>query len=161
METACDDPTAEGIAFAELLLDSGLVSEGELALAQDETPAGGRIDSILITQGLVKSAALRRVMGRSWHLAVVNLARTHIDRELVDQWPTQTYLTEGWFPVRDQANGSVLVATCRRPESVGAERIAALIAAPIEFAIATSVDIAAAADRVAKGRSRMLRLFRS
>lgn len=160
METSRDDPAAEDTVFAQLLLDSGLVTEGEMVTARGEAGGRSRIDEVLIAQGLIDSATLRRVMSRSWNVPVINLSRTHIDRELVDQWSSQIYLAEGWFPVRDQANGSVLVAICRHPRSVGADRITTLIAAPIEFAVTTSVDIATAAERVAKRRSRALRVFR-
>jgi hypothetical protein len=48
-------------------------------------------------------------------------------------WPARVYLSENWFPVRDQANGTVLVATSRIPDASGAERIAAVIESPVEF----------------------------
>jgi hypothetical protein len=149
-------------AFAVLLVESGLVSGEQLAIADAERAhSGAAIDVVLVSQGVVEPAALRSVLARAWNLPALNLARTHVDHELVDQWPDETYLSENWFPVRDQANGTVLVATSRIPDASRTERIAAVIESPIEFAVVASVDIAAAVARAVKRRTRGRRLFPS
>jgi predicted amidohydrolase len=65
----------------------------------------------------------------------------------VRQWPGQRYIAEGWMPVRDQANGSVLVATARVPDTERAAHIADVLENPVEFAAATLSDIRAAVLR--------------
>ena len=154
------DTSAECAAFADLLVESGLVSTEQLARASVESAlSGAAIDAVLVAEGVVEPVALRSVLARSWNLPALNLARTHVDNELVDQWPDEVYLSEYWFPVRDQANGTVLVATSRIPDASRAEHIAAVIEAPVEFAVVASVDIAAAVARAVKRRIRGRRLF--
>jgi hypothetical protein len=156
------DTFPEFASFACLLLESGLVSGEQLARADHERAhSGTAIDTVLVSQGVVEPAALRSVLARAWNLPALNLARTHVDHELVDQWPDEIYLTENWFPVRDQANGTVLVATSRIPDASRAQHIAAVIASPVEFAVVASVDIAAAVGRATKRRARGRRLFLS
>ena len=82
-----------------------------------------------------------------------------MDHELVDQFSDELYLSENWFPVRDQANGTVLVATSRIPDTARTERIAAVIASPVEFAAVASSDISAAVARAVKRRTRGRRSF--
>ena len=155
-----DDTSSEFTAFADLLVESGLVSREQLARADEECAQSGKaIDAVLVSHGVVEPAVLRSVLARAWSLPALNLVRTHVDHELVDQWPDELYLAENWFPVRDQANGSVLVATSRIPDASRAARIAALIESPVEFAAVASADISAAVARAVKRRTRVRRLF--
>jgi hypothetical protein len=160
MDTVRDDFSNECSAFTDLLVEAGLVTGHELAVATHErSHSGGPIDEILVAHGVIKPAVLRTMLARAWNLPAIDLARTHVDHELVDQWSDDLYLGENWFPVRDQANGTVLVATSRRPDIDRAERIAALIEAPVEFAVVASGDITAAVARAVKRRSRVRRGF--
>lgn len=160
MNPVRDDSSTELGVFTDLLVESGLVTGEELAVAVEErAQSGGTIDGILLANGIIEPTALRAVLARAWNLPAINLARTHIDYELVDQWSDEVYLGENWFPVRDQANGTVLVATSRRPDDDRAGRIAALIEAPVEFVVVASVDITAAVARAVKRRARVRRGF--
>jgi hypothetical protein len=162
MSPESDDTFAECTAFVDLLVESGLVSTEQLARASvDRALSGTAIDVVLVSQGALEPAALRSVLARAWNLPALNLARTHVDNDLVDQWPDEIYLSENWFPVRDQANGTVLVATSRIPDATKAERVAAVIESPVEFAVVASADISAAVARAVKRRSRGRRLFLS
>jgi hypothetical protein len=162
MNPESEDTSAEFTAFADLLVESGLVSGEQLARADDEhAHSGVAIDAVLVSQGVVEPAALRSVLARAWNLPALNLARTHVDHELVDQWSDEIYLSENWFPVRDQANGTVLIATSRIPDALRAEHITAVIASPVEFAAVASADISAAVARAVKRRTRGRRLFLS
>ncbi len=160
MNPTSSDPSRECSDFAELLLESGLVSADQLARADEEGARSDEaLDSVLVSRGVVRPEALRSVLARACNIPALNLARTHIDHELVDQWADSMYLAENWLPVRDQANGTVLVATSRIPDASRAERIAAVIEAPVEFAAVTSADISAAVARAVKRRARGRRLF--
>ena len=160
MNPGSDDTSAESAAFADLLVESGLVSHEQLASALlEHSLSGVAIDAVLVAQGIVEPVALRSVLAHAWNLPTLNLARTHVDHELVDQFSDELYLSENWFPVRDQANGTVLVATSRIPDASRAERIAAVIASPVEFAAVASADISAAVARAVKRRTRGRRSF--
>lgn len=160
MNPGSDGMSAESAAFADLLVGSGLVSRAQLASALlEHTHSGVALDALLVAAGIVEPVALRSVLAHAWNLPVLNLARTHVDHELVDQWSDELYLSENWFPVRDQANGTVLVATSRMPDTARAKHIAAVIASPVEFAAVTSADISAAVARAVKRRRRGRRSF--
>ncbi|TXN32211.1 glycosyltransferase [Lacisediminihabitans profunda] len=96
---------------------------------------------------MVDSAVLLKVMARAWKVAPVDLTTIGIDRDLVRQWPAERYLRENWVPVRDQSNGSVLVATAREPDAARTATIASVLESPVEFVAATSWDIRSAVKR--------------
>ena len=132
----------------ELLVESGLLTATQLQIATEAQAAMGlHFDEILVARGVVAADVLLKVTARAWNLHPIYLARTHVDRDLVRQWPSRRYLAEGWMPVRDQANGSVLVATSRIPDPERTAQIAAVLENPVEFVAATSSDIRVAVQR--------------
>lgn len=150
--TGVQEMTAQSAAFADLLVESGLAVYEEIRLARIEKSRTGRhIDEILIEQGILDRRTLVPVMARAWQIAVIDLASDRPDPALMQEWDDGTYLAENWVPVRDQYNGSVLVATARVPDPERAAHICLLIGAPAEFVVATSGDIRAAVER-ANGR---------
>ena len=160
MQLKSDGPSSEGIAFETLLLESGLVSRAQLARANNERDRSGvSIDTVLVAHGALEPARLRTLLAQAWNLPALNLARTHVDHDLVGQWPDDLYLAENWFPVRDQANGTVLVGTSRLPDTLRATHIAEVIKSPVEFAVVSSADISAAVARAVRRRSRGRRRF--
>ncbi len=123
----------------DLLVASGLVSGDEVAAAARVGSAlGEHVDETLIASGMIDADKLRRVMSQAWSFPAIDLSTQWIDDDLVRSWESKTYLSERWMPVRDQANGSVLVATARIPDVA---RIEELLLSPVEFAVTTSTDI--------------------
>lgn len=133
------DASAHDAELIDLLVASGLVTGEEVAAAARLGRAlSEHVDETLIASGMVDADRLRRVMSHAWSFPVIDLSSEWIDDELVRSWESKTYLSERWMPVRDQANGSVLVATARIPDSA---RIEELLLSPVEFAVTTSTDI--------------------
>ena len=160
MHPDADETPLGSAAFAALLVESGLISDEQFAYAEAEhVRSGAAVDIVLVSQGVMEPAVLRSMLARAWNLPAIDLAHSHVDHELVNQWPDETYLSENWFPVRDQANGTVLIATSRIPNAQRTERIVAVIESPVEFAVVASVDIVAAVARAVKRRGRGRRLF--
>ncbi|WP_394768308.1 glycosyltransferase family 2 protein [Lacisediminihabitans sp.] len=142
------EPSVTGAGFAALLLDSGLITNDQLAIARAaKSKTGDHLDEVLVNLGMVDSTALLKVMARAWKVAPLDLTSTRIDRDLVRQWPAEQYLRENWVPVRDQSNGSVLVATAREPDAARSATIASVLESPVEFVAATSWDIRSAVKR--------------
>ncbi len=162
MSMAGESPVGEG-SFAVLLVESGLVTEEQVQSARASTHgATTLIDDALIALGHLDSDRLLLVMSRAWKLPIIDLSTGWVDDTLVCQWPGDIYLDGNWMPVRDQANGSVLVATAREPDAARRDLVADVIQSPIEFAVAGSADIRTAVlsafDRPGRGRaSRLLR----
>lgn len=154
MTTAGRTP-ARRDAFSSLLLESGLVTQDQLDLARArKDSSGAHVEETLVTEGIVDSDLLRRVMSRSWGIAIVDLETEWIDHDLVRNGPRSLYVDDNWMPLHDQANGTVLVATARVPHPERTAEIAAALASPVEFAVATSLDIRTAVDRVLASRKR-------
>lgn len=135
------EPSAYDADLIDLLVASGLATREEVAAAVRVAGAlGEHVDEALISAALVEPDRLRKVMSLAWALPSIDLASEWIDEDLVRSWESKTYVAEAWMPVRDQANGSVLVATARIPD---AARIEELLLSPVEFAVTTSADIRA------------------
>lgn len=153
--TTAERTPARRDAFSVLLLESGLVTQDQLDLARARgKESGTHLDETLVTAGIVEADLLRRVMSRSWGIAIVDLDAEWVDHELVRHGPHSLYREENWMPVRDQANGTVLVATARAPHPERTADIGVALASPVEFAVATALDIHSAVDRALAPRKR-------
>lgn len=135
-------PSVQSVAFAELLLQSGLISEDDLAFARAaKARTGSHIDDILVSQGMVTPDALRSVMARAWGLPVLDLASTKHDSSLMHRWSGQMMVSENWMPLRRMPDGTILVATSRIPDVERRDRIERTLGLPVTFGVATSWDI--------------------
>jgi cellulose synthase/poly-beta-1,6-N-acetylglucosamine synthase-like glycosyltransferase len=135
-------PSVQSVAFAELLLQSGLISEDDLAFARAaKARTGSHIDDILVSQGMVTPDALRSVMARAWGLPVLDLASTKHDSSLMHRWSGQMMVSENWMPLRRMPDGTILVATSRIPDAERRDRIERALGLPVTFGVATSWDI--------------------
>ena len=135
-------PSSQSFAFAELLLQSGLITREQLELARaakDRT--GSHIDDVLISLGMISTGALRSVMARAWGLPVVDLATTQRDETFIRRWSGQMMVAENWMPVRRDPDGVVRVATAREPDPERQAHIEKVLGAPVRFFVATSWDI--------------------
>ncbi|MDO9589573.1 MAG: glycosyltransferase, partial [Microcella sp.] len=145
--------TADSDAFADLLLQAGLVSPENLEFArQVKQRTGAHIDQVLISEGLLDSESLLLAEARSWGIHPIDLAAVKFDDELVRLASGQTYLAENWLPIRRNAAGTVFVATARGVAPERVERIRSLLGGvDVQFVATTSWDI----------KNACLRLFRS
>ena len=135
-------PSAQSAQFAELLLESGLITREQLELARaakDRT--GSHIDEVLVGLGMVAPEAIRSAAARSWGLPALDLARTARDEDLIRSWPGQMMIAESWMPVRREAGGAVLVATARIPDEERRAHIEEVVGGPVSFGAVTSADI--------------------
>ncbi|MBX9718685.1 MAG: glycosyltransferase [Microbacteriaceae bacterium] len=144
---------ADSEAFAELLLQSGLVSPENLSFArQVKERTGAHIDQVLISEGLLDSESLLLAEAASWGIHPIDLDAVKFDDDLVRRFPGQTYLAENWLPIRRNDAGVVFVATARGVAQERVERIRALLGgAEVQFVATTSWDI----------KNACLRLFRA
>ncbi len=143
----------DSAAFADLLLQSGLVSPENLAFArQVKERTGAHIDQVLISQGLLDSESLLLVEAQSWGIHPIDLAAVKFDDELVRRLSGQTYLAENWLPIRRNDAGTVFVATARGVAPDRVARIREMLGgAHVQMVATTSWDI----------KNACLRLFRS
>ncbi len=135
-------PSTQSAAFAELLLQSGLITGDQLELARAaKARTGSHIDEVLISLGMISPEELRSVMARSWGIPVIDLAATDRDEQLIRRWSGQRMIAENWMPVRRDAEGRILVATARVPDAERRAAIEGELGESATFVAATSWDI--------------------
>jgi cellulose synthase/poly-beta-1,6-N-acetylglucosamine synthase-like glycosyltransferase len=135
-------PSSQSVAFADLLLDSGLITREQLDLARAaKERTGSHIDDVLITLGMISTDALRSMMARAWGLPVVDLATTQRDESLIRRWSGQMMVAENWMPVRRDPDGVLRVATARVPDDERRAHIERVLGEKARFVVATSWDI--------------------
>jgi cellulose synthase/poly-beta-1,6-N-acetylglucosamine synthase-like glycosyltransferase len=135
-------PSTQSAAFAELLLNSGLITHEQLELARaakDRT--GSHIDEVLISLGMISAEVLRSLMGRAWGLPVADLTTTRRDEELIRRWSGQMMIAENWMPLRRDDDGVYCVATARVPDDERRRQIEGVLGEPARYIVATSWDI--------------------
>ncbi|MFT4029363.1 MAG: glycosyltransferase [Protaetiibacter sp.] len=135
-------PSTQSQAFAQLLLDSELVTPEELLIARAaKERTGSHIDDVLVSLGMLSNSQLRGVMARSWGLPVADLATTQRDDALIRRWSGQLMLAENWMPLRRDTDGVILVATARVPDQERRWQIEAVLGERARYLVATSWDI--------------------
>jgi len=137
-------PSAQSVAFAELLLESGLITGEQLELARaakDRT--GEHIDVVLTSLGLISNDELRSVMARSWGLPVADLATTDRDEGLIRRWSGELMLRGNWMPLRRDPDGLLRVATARVPDAERRAQIESVLGEGARYVVATAWDIRA------------------
>lgn len=135
-------PSVQSAAFAELLVESGLVTEDQLAIARAaKAKTGSHIDEVLMSLGLVSPDVLRVLIARTWSIPPLDVVNPHRDDELIRRWSGQLMLAENWMPVRRAFDGTIVAATARVPDAERREQIEAHLGEPVHFEAATSWDI--------------------
>lgn len=135
-------PSVQSVAFAELLLDSGLISDEQLRIARAaKAKTGSHIDDILVSQGMLSIDLLRVQMARAWGIPPLDVAAPHLDHALIRQWSGQLMLAENWMPIRRAFDGTIVVGTARVPDDERRAQIEAHLGEPAHFEAATSSDI--------------------
>lgn len=135
-------PSAQSAAFADLLLDSGLITEDQLATARAaKARSGSHIDDVLVSMGLLSVDLLRHQVARAWRIPVLDVAEPHLDPELIKRWSGQMMLAENWMPIRRSFDGTIVVATARVPDAERRAHIEAVLGEPAHYEAATSSDI--------------------
>ncbi len=108
-------PAEQPKPIGETLLGAGLIDRPTLAWAlRRQAETGERIGQILLAAGLVHRLELQRALGEQWRLPFIDLLNSEVDEPLVREFEAETLLAEGWVPVHEEGNRTV-VATCEPP----------------------------------------------
>ena len=135
-------PSVQSVAFAELLLDSGLITQDQLAIARAaKAKTGSHIDDVLVSMGLLSVDLLRVQVARAWGIPPLDVSEPHLDPELIKRWSGQLMLAENWMPIRRAFDGTIVVATARVPDDERRGQIESTLGEPVLFEAATSSDI--------------------
>ncbi len=136
-------PDPQPLPIGEALLAAGLIERETLGWAlRRQAETGERIGQILLAAGLVHRLDLQRALGEQWQLPFIDLLNEEIDEELVRGFDPEILLAEGWVPVHQEGNRTV-VATCEPPTAALRERICNSLGpgAKINLRTTTPLDI--------------------
>jgi cellulose synthase/poly-beta-1,6-N-acetylglucosamine synthase-like glycosyltransferase len=135
-------PSVQSAAFAELLVESGLITEDQLAIARAaKAKTGSHIDDVLMSLGLISPDVLRVLLARTWSIPPLDAANPHREDDLIRRWSGQLMLAENWMPVRRAFDGTIVVATARVPDAERRAQIEEHLGEPAHYEAATSWDI--------------------
>jgi cellulose synthase/poly-beta-1,6-N-acetylglucosamine synthase-like glycosyltransferase len=108
------EPTAEQLG--EALVVNGMITAEQLDWALwTREQSGTRLAVILISSGLVKRLDVFRVLAELSHVPFIDLVETPPDPAVLTGLDEQQLIREGWVPVRELADGRLLVATVHVP----------------------------------------------
>ena len=136
-------PTEAPTPIGETLLAAGLIDRSTLAWAlRRQAETGERIGQILLAAGMVHRLDLQRALGEQWQLPFIDLLATEIDEALVREFDPEMLLAEGWVPVFEEGNRTI-VATCEPPTTKLREQICERLGpgAKINLRTTTPLDI--------------------
>jgi cellulose synthase/poly-beta-1,6-N-acetylglucosamine synthase-like glycosyltransferase len=135
-------PSVQSVAFAELLVESGLITQDQLAIARAaKAKTGSHIDDVLMSLGLISPDVLRVLLARTWRIPPLDVANPHRDDDLIRQWSGQLMMAENWMPVRRAFDGMIVVATARVPDDERRAQIELHLGEPAHYEAATTWDI--------------------
>jgi cellulose synthase/poly-beta-1,6-N-acetylglucosamine synthase-like glycosyltransferase len=135
-------PSVQSAAFADLLVESGLITEDQLAFARAaKAKTGSHIDDVLMSLGLISPDVLRVLLARTWSIPPLDVANPHREDELIRRWSGQMMMAENWMPVRRAFDGMIVVATARVPDAERREQIEQHLGEPAHYEAATTWDI--------------------
>jgi cellulose synthase/poly-beta-1,6-N-acetylglucosamine synthase-like glycosyltransferase len=135
--------------YTDLLLASGVATEPQIEealLAAARTGSG--LDEMLVQLGVVDARDLQRLVARSWGLDIVDTETVRFDVDLVRSGSGQRYIAEDWMPVHRRRDGTVVVASARRPSPDWQADLERELGAPVEFRVASTWGIKNATLRV-------------
>ncbi|MDY0945389.1 glycosyltransferase [Frigoribacterium sp. CFBP9039] len=112
------------------------------------TSDADRTDPPLDTAGTADTADAADAADAAETVDTVDTETVRFDRDLVRSGSGQRYIAEDWMPVHRRRDGSVLVATARRPTPDRQADLEAELGAPVEFRVASTWGIKDATLRV-------------
>jgi hypothetical protein len=128
--------------LGELLVQRGLVSDGDLAKALElQRHTGESLGGILVAGGLVRRYDLYHTLSQLWELPFIDLIQEPPDAALLQSVPIEVMIRERFVPVT-KMGAHVTVAVARRPDA-GLEQIIrqTLGDVPLTYRVTTDWDI--------------------
>jgi glycosyltransferase XagB len=133
-----------GVPVGDLLVEAGLLTRQQMSDAvRTRVRTGARLETILITSGVVRRLDIYRVLARGWEIPYLeDLDAYPVDEVLLAGLEPTELVAAAWFPVRRHDDGSILVATAEAPsERRRVEVSRRLGGAEVRFAAVTGLDI--------------------
>ncbi len=140
-----DDLGDLGNRLGQRLVTRGLLDPADLdAALAEQRRIGGPLGQILVGRGLVRRLDLCQVLAEQWGLPYADLTALAIDPGLAGLVDRHECARDQWVPVHQEPDGSILVATARRPDEALTRRVHELFGAGtrVSYAATSPWDIA-------------------
>ncbi|MFI9005813.1 glycosyltransferase [Actinosynnema sp. NPDC053489] len=130
------------MTVGDVLVRRGLVGQHQLAEAEREArETGVSLVDVLVASGRVEREAVFRALAEASGLPFLDLAAEDVDDALCRAQDVTRMVAGGWFPVRREADGTVLVAVSSVADGRLRAEVAEAVGAPVAFAVATDRDV--------------------
>ncbi|MDP9406282.1 MAG: type II secretion system ATPase GspE [Actinomycetota bacterium] len=144
-------PAAATRQLADVLLDRGLISPGDLARAQSEQQRSGKsLGRVLIELGLFREADLVAALANHLGLDFVDLSDAPVDAAAAALVPEALARRYCVLPIATQPSGALVVAMSDPANVVALDDIRSVTGRELRPVVATRADILAAIDRYAR-----------
>jgi len=138
-----------GERMAEILLARGMITQEQRDWAMEvRERAGTTLTVILITAGIVHRLDLYPLLAEMSGVPFIDLTVTPPDPAAVYGLASEQLVREGWIPVRELPDGSMLVASQHTPRPAFVESIQRAVGGPVTINITTDWDIRRALSSV-------------
>jgi type II secretory ATPase GspE/PulE/Tfp pilus assembly ATPase PilB-like protein len=136
-----------GVGIGTILLERGLISEEQLAVAiAEQQRTGERLDHALVRLGFVSAADVLEAIGQQFALPIVDLNQAQVDDDVLGALPARLVFKQRCVPIARTAGtaaapGTLRVATCDPFELTAFDELRLLTGMNIELVLADERDI--------------------
>ncbi|NMM17220.1 MAG: Flp pilus assembly complex ATPase component TadA [Cellulomonas sp.] len=142
-------------ALGEILLDEGLVTEGQLMAALDEQVARGQsLGRTLVEIGILSEGQLVAALARQVGMEFIDLDDYPVDRMAVATVPASLCRRYTVLPIAIQ-NGTLILATADPGNVVAVDDVRTMSRMPVTPVVATFENLARAIDRYCRSDGEM------
>jgi glycosyltransferase XagB len=146
MERATDVRTPA--TMADVLVARGMITPAQRDWAMAaHARTGSSLSVILVSFGLVGRRDLYEVIAEVTGVPFCDLSQEPPDQQLLSRLDPERLAREGWIPIRELPDGSVLVAGDRAPEPALLASIRQALGRPVTYRVTTDWDLRAALQR--------------
>jgi type IV pilus assembly protein PilB len=138
--------------LGSLLLRDGLVSADDLyaALAQQRLTTTKQLGELLVARGSLTDDQLSRALAEQHELPFVELSELEIDRAAASRLPLDVARAHFALPISQLADDALLLVVADPTSARYADELRAALGVSLQFAVASSEDINAAIESLAR-----------
>lgn len=124
-----------------ILAERGLITRAQLDQAiAEQRRSGERLDYVLVRLGFVSRAQVLDALGHQFHMPVVDLASTAVEREVLGTLPAQLVYRQNCVPI-SRENGTLTIATSDPFELTALDELRLLTGCSIELVLADEEEL--------------------
>lgn len=124
-----------------ILAERGLINRAQLDQAiAEQRRSGERLDHVLVRLGFVSRAQVLEALGDQFHMPVVDLATTAVERSVLGMLPAQLVYRQNCVPI-NRDSGTLTVATSDPFELTALDELRLLTGCSIELVLADEEEL--------------------